>query len=62
MKTEREREIAEQDAMFREDPHTLDWWNKTRETAAMAAHDDWHLLFPVFRSLDRSPPRNWADR
>ena len=43
---EKERELAEQDAMYLEDPHTLDWWVRSRETVAMARHDDWHLLYP----------------
>ncbi len=48
---ERERELREQDAMFCEDPHTLEWWITSRETSAMAAHDDWYLLFPCFRNM-----------
>ncbi len=48
---ERERELREQDAMYLEDPETLEWWIKTRETSAMAAHDDLYLLFPCFRNM-----------
>ncbi len=52
LRGEKEREAREQDAMYLEDPHTLDWWNRTRETSAMSVHDDWHLLFPCFRNMD----------
>ena len=37
--------------MYLEDPETLEWWIKTRETSAMAAHDDLYLLFPCFRNM-----------
>ncbi len=50
-KAEKEREEREQDAMYLEDPHTLDWWARTRETSAMSSHDDWHLLFPCFKNM-----------
>ena len=35
---EQEQELREQDAMYLENPETLDWWIRTRETSAMAAH------------------------
>ena len=50
-KAEKEREEREKDAMYLEDPQTLDWWATTRETSAMSVHDDWHLLFPCFRNM-----------
>ena len=49
---EKARELLEQDAMYSNDPKVLDWWVSWRETAAMEAQDDYHLLHWYVRFMD----------